>query len=389
MTAARSHEHEDARRIREALRDPLKLCDDLGMIPAAGRGRVWFVDGINRVRVLCPWHVEKTGSCSVSLGADGTIRVRCFGCQATGDALSLVAVAHGLDVQRDFARVLDAAADVAGVERPARGASGAPRAAAPSSPARPRAEVLVDDGTMTAVAEVLAELAPVDRAPGALAYLRERCIARGVCLGWYAMPATGAGLDALRDAIVAKIGAERWALSGLANTLPGPHRGRFASKWRGRLVIPWHGPNGAVETLQGRLLEAGREGEGKYNLPAGREPRWPWGVAELVERGDGDTRVAFVEGAVDAVSFNALCESIGHNCIAVGLPGASAWRDEWAELARGRVAVVALDGDAGGARAAPRIKSALVRVATEVHDRSPVEGKDWNDTWRARTSPKT
>ena len=55
-----------------------------------------------RFLVLCPWHSERTPSCSVKLASDGTIAAHCFGCGAGGDVLSLVAAARGLDARRDF-----------------------------------------------------------------------------------------------------------------------------------------------------------------------------------------------------------------------------------------------------------------------------------------------
>ena len=60
----------------------------------------------------CPAHDESNPSCSVTIGPDGTLRWRCFGCSAGGNALHLVAVVHGLDIKRDFPRVLRAAAEI-------------------------------------------------------------------------------------------------------------------------------------------------------------------------------------------------------------------------------------------------------------------------------------
>jgi hypothetical protein len=58
------------------------------------------------VFVPCPWHAERSPSCSITIGPDGTLRVRCFGCGHSGDALSLIAAVRGLDLRRDFLRVL-------------------------------------------------------------------------------------------------------------------------------------------------------------------------------------------------------------------------------------------------------------------------------------------
>jgi hypothetical protein len=50
----------------------------------------------------------------VHVGRDQTIAVRCHACGATGDALSLVAAAHGLEPRRDFVEVCTIAAELAG-----------------------------------------------------------------------------------------------------------------------------------------------------------------------------------------------------------------------------------------------------------------------------------
>src|SRR5262245_24961753 len=78
--------------VKRALDDPRGLCERLGLAERARNQR-------GGVTILCPWHAEKTPSCSVRVGKQGTIMVRCHACGASGDALSLVAVARGLDVR--------------------------------------------------------------------------------------------------------------------------------------------------------------------------------------------------------------------------------------------------------------------------------------------------
>jgi hypothetical protein len=92
-------------------------------------------------------------------------------------------------------------------------------------------------------------------------------------------------------------------------------------------VVPWEAPNGAVEYLVGRTIGEPREGAKRYMGLQGRRTRWPWGCADLHELVGPDTAVAVVEGAIDAVSFNALCARHGVDCIAVAIPGADTWRD--------------------------------------------------------------
>lgn len=98
-----------AREVRAHLTDPLRLVTALGLSENAQRQG-------GGVLIRCPVHAEKTPSCSVTRGPDGTIRVRCFGCDFTGDALSLVAVARGLELRGDqFREVLVEACRVWGL----------------------------------------------------------------------------------------------------------------------------------------------------------------------------------------------------------------------------------------------------------------------------------
>lgn len=99
-----------AREIRVALADPRQLCEKLGLTKGAERQATGLL-------ICCPAHGDRTPSCSVTRGRDGTIRVRCFACDWTGDALSLVAVVHQLDVRNDFREVLLEAAELAGLHQ--------------------------------------------------------------------------------------------------------------------------------------------------------------------------------------------------------------------------------------------------------------------------------
>lgn len=77
-----------AREVRYALRDPERLCAALGLAKGASRQASGLL-------VCCPSHGDRTPSCSVTTGPDGTIRVRCFACDFAGDALHLVALVNG------------------------------------------------------------------------------------------------------------------------------------------------------------------------------------------------------------------------------------------------------------------------------------------------------
>jgi hypothetical protein len=99
-----------AQDIRNALTDARALCEQLGLAPAhAKKQRSGYI-------VRCPAHGETNPSCSVSLGPDGTVRVKCFSCQYGGDALSLIASVHHLELRGPrFKEVLILGAELAGL----------------------------------------------------------------------------------------------------------------------------------------------------------------------------------------------------------------------------------------------------------------------------------
>ena len=97
----------DPKAIKSALADPERVLGLLGLLDGAKRQAHGYL-------IRCPWHSERTPSCSVKLASDGTIAAHCFGCGAGGDVLTLVAAARGLDARRDFPRVVELAADLAG-----------------------------------------------------------------------------------------------------------------------------------------------------------------------------------------------------------------------------------------------------------------------------------
>ncbi len=389
-------DHDDARRIRAALTNPRGLCEALGLIPEGGRGRTWFVDGRDAVRIPCPWHGERTGSCSVRTGPDGTVQVRCFGCDAAGDALTLVAQVRGLDLRTEFRAVLEHAAQLGGVRgpealsasprrvpdaRPRRDASAAARVAPTVDDTSTSTDDDTDGGALDAVTSVLRELAPVAGSFVAMSYLRSRGIAHGAALGWIALPDDERAFAELGARVAAAVGADVWKRAGLCWP-----SGVFAPKWRGRLCIPWEAPNGAVESLQGRPLGEPREGEPKYTAATAHPPRWPWGSLDVVENAGPDAVIAVVEGAVDALSWEALARGRGVEGFALGLPGVSTatrLAPGWTRLVRGRRCIVALDGDAAGERASTDLQALLTADAARVEVRAPVEGKDWNDLLRA------
>ncbi len=99
-----------ARELRLSLRDPVRLCRDLALTEGSKKQALGLL-------IRCPVHGEKNPSCSVTVARDHTIRVRCFACDWSADALGLVAAVYGLSTRGDgFRQVLAEAARLAGRE---------------------------------------------------------------------------------------------------------------------------------------------------------------------------------------------------------------------------------------------------------------------------------
>lgn len=351
----------DAAEVRARLDDPHALCDALGLITDR---RSWQRQP-RGVTVRCVWHDEHTPSMSVSLGPDGTVRVRCFGCHATSDALGLVAAAHGLDARADFPRVLALGAALAGLSDDAPGAP-------PPRPRAPEPE-RIDDDAFDALGRAIARLCPLDGEPDVLGYLERRGL-YGACRGsLHALPA-GVGARALAASMEREVGARAWSLCGLSDG-----RGGLAHPAH-RLVALWRGPgvDGAVQAIQRRAI--GPSASGKYLFTPGRAPRWPYGIEHAEALGPAGA-VAFVEGFLDALALRVLCARHGTDALALGIPGTGGWSQAWAGLATARVAIVATDTDAAGERAAGRIaEDCRAAGAADVVRELPPEGAgDWAD----------
>lgn len=91
--------HHESGAIKHRLTDPAVVLAALNLSQRMQRSARGYL-------VLCPWHEERTPSCSVTTGPDGTLRAHCFGCGQSGDVISLAAAALHLDLRADFPRVL-------------------------------------------------------------------------------------------------------------------------------------------------------------------------------------------------------------------------------------------------------------------------------------------
>ncbi len=366
---------DDVRDVRDALCDPRGLCDALGLLDGP---RSWSRQA-RGVLVRCPWHEERTPSCSVFVGGDGTVAVKCHGCGASGDALSLVAAVRGLDLRADFGAVLEECAYLAGV-RLTPSSTGYVARPAPAPRAAP---VTLGADAFGELADALLELCPVEGEVDAWGYLRRRGIAE-LAHGWAALPSSATGRAQVRDALVARVGRDAWLRSGLAHA-DGPKAGEWLFGEH-RLVIPWRaaGLQGAVLTLQRRLLRApSSASEPRYVVPRGRPATVPYGCETALEELGAGMELCIVEGAIDTLAMRLLAGRAGLERATVGIPGVEHWRRCAGPLCgavRGCVAVIALDPDAAGERHVAELAEELTKAgAVRVLRSKPVEGKDWCD----------
>lgn len=317
----------DARAVRAALTDVRKLISYLRLdashrpIPQAG-GLI----------IRCPWHEERSPSCSVRLGRDGTVAVRCHGCGASGDALSLVAVVEGLDVRRDFVAVLERAAELAGVT-----------SSLPAAPVRRPSPMPIVDRDYPPIAEVRALLAasgPVSLDAEASAMLAER------------------GLDAeLVDAhdlavvVPACVTVPRWA----------SFRGAPWTRTGHRLLVPMFDATGALRTVRAwRVVESDlpkRLPPGGYRA-SGVVMADEFALAML--RGTyAPRRVVVVEGEPDFFAHRLLAGKM--LAARLGIVSGS-WSDELsARIPDGAEVTTWTDDDDAGERYAVEVRASLER----------------------------
>lgn len=324
------------------------------------------------MKVLCPAHGERTPSCSVRIAGDGTIAVKCFGCDLAGDVFSLVAAVRGLDVKTDFPAVLLEAAELAGVDlgdeqHRARGVSPATFPVQPRPEPPPVLELAVFDR----LASIMLEACPAESDDGVREYLRTRLLlGEARADGWAALPANATVRRELVAKIVSTIGVDAWRLSGLASL----DEHDFAHTEH-RLIIPWRDPAGLVQTVQRRALDGRRN---KYVFPSKRGAAWPYGVDVLAAH--PDVPVLLVEGAVDVLAVRARAapgwRPMPRPYVPIGLPGVGAkWIAPWSTLLEGRSVCIGFDRDDAGEKRARELAVELQQV-----------GLRFADPWRVRPS---
>lgn len=352
----------DAGEIRRALHDPRALVEALGLGKNAQR------QCRNGVTILCPFHSERSPSCSVSLGEDTTVRVHCFGCDASGDALTLIAQVHGFDLRTQFDQVLEEAAKLAGV----RLGQPTPKPREPKPAERDQLDAL----SYQAIATALLERCRLTDELDSLEYVDGRgLIATAAPAQLGGLPPVERQRELIAD-LSRDFDADALASAGLLwrdRDSGKPQVSRFAHP-HNRLVIPWRGLDGSIAVLQRRRLDAG---EPRYVFPSGMRPALPFGAEQL--RAHGAERIlAFVEGALDVLALRLLDRRDEIGLLPLGLPGLDGWRPDWARFAKGRYVWLAFDADDAGERKARVVADDLYDAgALRVSRRTPRGAKDW------------
>lgn len=325
--------------IRSALTDVRGLCGALNLLEGARR------QPGGALSICCPTHGESRPSCSVTIGRDGTIRVKCFSCNWGGDALSLIAAARGLNMSGDFPDVLREAASIAGLSFDELGEGSA---RAPYVPPKP---VVADNRTYPLLSEVgslWARCVPATEQPDVAAWIESR------------------GLDA--DAI-ARLNLARALPDGLNLPRWASYRGEAdaAAPWDElgyRLIMPVWDDQCAMRSVRaGRVVD----GPGPKRLPpAGRLATGLLlaNKAALAVFGHGaKADMLIVEGEPDFFTW-ACAVAADERMVGVVGVGSGWWSRAFAaKVPRGCRVVVRTHQDAAGDKYAQDIGLSLARRA--------------------------
>jgi DNA primase len=355
-----------------------------------------------RARLCCPFHQEHTPSAILEVGPRGTLRLHCFGaCHGrTWDVHGLVAQVHGLDVRRDYPRVLEHEARFTGYELRAPTRAPAPRPAPRPAPPVESAPSITPGDFARGAAALLA-LSPLGGSV-AVGLASRGVLEYATADGWGELPA-----DVRSECPELDAGDGFEAVDLAASALVAQLRGRPELGWllgpggfvlpEHRLLIPWRAPGGGVWTVERRY--APRYGDetppkgGKYAQPDRRYHQppavYPYG-ADAPELATA-TELWLVEGALDVLAVRALnarglltADGSPRHQVVLGLPGVGAWLQvrPWVlEHIQGRAVRVALDADGAGETLVAAIGTDCHAAgAVRVTRKRPPEGcKDWAD----------
>jgi hypothetical protein len=335
--------------IKAALTDPTRVLDALGLL---GEGRQRRRQSAGWL-VRCPVHQENTPSCSVQAKSEGIVW-KCHGCGATGDVLTLIAVARGLNTGRDFPRVLAEAARLGGLWHIAAELEG--RGPVAPEPARP------------------ATTLPQDASERPLTY------PDGVQTVWEASRGLPDDADVCAYMLTRALDPDRIAAADLARTLPASgtlprwtrcrlsvDEDRYGT-WREagyRVLVPMFDPAGVLTSVRAWRTVQDDSGLPKRLPPSGHKASGlvmadAFALAWL--RGTRTPeQIVVVEGEPDFLS-RCLVTNDPHSCV-IGIVSGS-WTAEFAaKVPLGSRVVIRTDNNPAGDRYAAEIAESVKRKA--------------------------
>ena len=163
--------------------------------------------------------------------------------------------------------------------------------------------------------------------------------------------------------------------------------------WRGAfgwLIALYRDPEGKPNAVRLRAVTPpppswkGRPpAGGKWANLCGCSPAWPW----RCERVAAARTVVVAEGETDCMALE-LASAGAPGLVVLGVPGATTWRDEWAELLDGaeRVCILADDDDAGETLAAAVARSCGRAEPWQVKRAGAKDACDLANAGRLRTA---
>lgn len=321
--------------------------------------KIPFTKEAHGYKIKCPKHEEKTPSCSVKMGPDGTLSVKCFGCGFGGNVFHLIAAALQLDIKADFKQVKEKAYELSKQTREL------PlliqeQLQKPISKFSPKHYHLL--------ATYLIEHYSASQDEEAKAYLESRGVGF-MARSWGCLPKDKAKLQLLRKQIIHELGMSAWYQSGMA------YKGEQVISWPlHRLLIPWINPQGQIQALQRRCLDAIPENTPKYVFPSTRfvpVVKYPfclnWSSLQNKEQ-----PLAICEGAFDTISFELL-----HQTKTVGIPGVQNIPQALEEMIKGKTIILALNNDMAGEKGLSLLMK-MCHTAKEIKIAKAIH-KDFNE----------
>ncbi len=317
---------------------------------------------------LCPFHAEKTPSFNVN---PQRRFFKCFGCDASGDAISYVQRMQGLG----FVEAVRLLAQEAGVDLEER--------------RDPAAELRQHLLQVTSMAQRHFErcLWSDPRAKPA----RDHLAARGVSEEMARRFGLGYTPDAWNDLtdLLVREGACDWAAE-VGLIAPGRRGSGFYDTFRGRLTIPIRSAEGRTIAFGARFIEAspGRAPGPKYlnskESPLYRKASTLYALDVARDEIRRRKTAVLVEGYFDVIG---LYSAGIHNAVALCSTALTPGHLAALDRAGAQTLLMLLDGDAAGLRAVERLSGALLASGKTIRVATLPDGED-PDTFALREGPE-